>query len=107
MERNAYHEQLEDTIVHLRAENERLRKERDELFEANGELAFIAAENKRLTAYARELQERISTLVNESARLKDLVRTLLENEPDDLIADGGITVLDGWRDSARYLLGKK
>jgi predicted RNase H-like nuclease (RuvC/YqgF family) len=50
MERNAYHEQLEDTIVHLRAEN------------------------KRLTAYARELQERISTLVNENERLMDSSR---------------------------------
>jgi uncharacterized small protein (DUF1192 family) len=49
MERNVYHEQLEDAIVHLRAENE------------------------RLTAYARELQERISTLVNENERLMDKV----------------------------------
>jgi hypothetical protein len=32
----------------------------------------LRAENRRLTAYARELQERISTLVNENERLRDL-----------------------------------
>jgi hypothetical protein len=41
----------------------------------------------------------------ENARLRELVRILLDNDPDDLIADGGLTVLDGWRDSARKLLG--
>lgn len=30
----------------------------------------LRAESKRLTAYARELQERVSTLVNENERLK-------------------------------------
>jgi phage shock protein A len=79
----------------------------EHLEQMQSDMRKLRAENERLTAYARELQERITTLVNENARLKDLVRTLLENEPDDLIADGGITVLDGWRDSARYLLGKE
>jgi hypothetical protein len=31
----------------------------------------LRAENERFTAYARELQERISTLVNENERLMD------------------------------------
>jgi hypothetical protein len=34
----------------------------------------LEAENVWLTAYARELQERISTLVNENERLMDKVR---------------------------------
>lgn len=39
-------------------------------------------------------------------RLSDLVRGLLENDPDDIIADGGVTVLDEWRKQARAALSK-
>jgi hypothetical protein len=33
-----------------------------------------------------------------------LVRAMIENEPDDIVADGGHTVLDEWRYNARSLL---
>lgn len=43
-------------------------------------------------------------LANENRRLRELVQTLLDNDPDELIADNGATVLDGWRSEARFLL---
>lgn len=33
--------------------------------------------------------------------VEKLIRVLLENEPDDLVSDGGHTVLDLWRHEAR------
>jgi hypothetical protein len=67
----------------------------------------LRVENERLTAYARELQERISTLVNEIERLRDLVQTLLDNDPNETVADNGMTVLDAWRDQARHVIRRK
>lgn len=46
-----------------------------------------------------------STKPADDAALIALVTCLLENEPDDLIADGGITVLDQWRKDAARLIG--
>lgn len=37
-------------------------------------------------------------------QLQDLVKTLLENDPDYPIADNGMTVLDGWRERARRVM---
>lgn len=37
-------------------------------------------------------------------RLRDLVKTLIENDPDAPIADNGMTVLDGWRERATRVL---
>lgn len=37
-------------------------------------------------------------------RLTSLVHAMLDNEPDDLAADGGITVLMVWRHEARAIL---
>ena len=37
-------------------------------------------------------------------RLQDLVKTLIENDPSEPIADNGMTVLDGWRDRAKRVL---
>ena len=37
-------------------------------------------------------------------RLESLVRTMIENEPGELVADGGHTVLDLWRHEARAAL---
>jgi hypothetical protein len=37
-------------------------------------------------------------------RLEDLVRAMIESEPDDLVSDGGLTVLDEWRYYARAVL---
>lgn len=39
------------------------------------------------------------------AALIDLVQTLIGNDPDAPIADNGMTVLDGWRDRAKRVLG--
>jgi hypothetical protein len=39
-------------------------------------------------------------------RLETIVRAMIENEPDDLVADGGHTVLDLWRHDARAALAK-
>jgi hypothetical protein len=45
-------------------------------------------------------------LVYEQTRqLRDLVQTLLDNDPNEPIADNGMTVLDGWRERARQVLG--
>jgi len=38
--------------------------------------------------------------------LLDLVKCLLTNAPDDLAADGGITVLDVWRKEAQDLINQ-
>lgn len=37
--------------------------------------------------------------------LADLVQAMLDNDPDELVADGGVTMLDVWRKDARRLLG--
>ncbi len=38
-------------------------------------------------------------------RARDLIRCLVENDPAELAADGGITVLDVWRkDAERFLV---
>lgn len=41
----------------------------------------------------------------EIERLRDLVLTLIDNDPYAPIADNGMTVLDGWRTRARKELG--
>jgi hypothetical protein len=43
--------------------------------------------------------------VDEIERLRELVRAMLENNPDDMAADG-ITVLDVWRKEASRALGR-
>lgn len=42
--------------------------------------------------------------VNSYDSLIDLVQTLIDNDPDQPIADNGMTVLDGWRDRAKRVL---
>ena len=55
---------------------------------------------------------KIGQLVRESAeaadeieKLRELVRCLVENDPQDPISDGGHVVLDLWRRDARKALG--
>lgn len=49
----------------------------------------------------------IERLMRENRKLRSLVRAMLENDPSDLAADGGITVLQVWRkDAAQALTGK-
>ena len=46
----------------------------------------------------------ISRLRAENRRLRELIRVLLENNPNDDAADG-VSVLDVWRKEARRVLG--
>lgn len=43
-------------------------------------------------------------LLERVRRYESLIRALIENEPDDIVADGGHTVLDEWRYNARSAL---
>lgn len=47
----------------------------------------------------------INEKILEFDRLRDLVKTLIENDPNEPIADNGATVLDLWRHRAKLLLG--
>lgn len=59
-----------------------------------------------MVANVPALRERADTLAAENARLRDLVTCLLDNDPDDLAADGGVTVLDIWRKDASKVMGR-
>lgn len=60
---------------------------------------------QRYEAYFRAASpSTILALIEENKRLAKLIRVLLENEPDDLVADGGHTVLQLWRHDARAAL---
>ena len=53
----------------------------------------LQAENESLRVYARKLER--------------LVQTLVDNDPDEQIADSGEVVLDLWRHEAKIALGEK
>lgn len=61
-------------------------------------LQWAVAAIERLTAENERLWS-----VND--RLRDLVRTLIEEDPNADAADGGVTVLDVWRKCAIATLG--
>jgi len=70
------------------------------------EMAKIKAEHAyALHALEREIAICAKTQKQNDA-LVDLVQTLLDNEPDYPIADNGATVLDGWREQAKRVLGR-
>ena len=46
----------------------------------------------------------LDAMAEENARLKTLIRAMIENEPHDAVSDGGHTVLDLWRHDARAAL---
>jgi hypothetical protein len=50
------------------------------------------------------LKARSRDLKDENRRLRSLIRTLIENDPDDMAADG-VTVLEVWRKEAAQMLG--
>ena len=54
--------------------------------------------------YRKALNE-IERLWAVNDRLRQLVRTMIEEDPNDLAADGGMTVLDVWRKAAMATLG--
>ena len=58
----------------------------------------IAARHRQVTT--AQLEARV-------AELEDLLKVLLDNDPDDMISDAGHIVLDLWRNDARQALAKK
>lgn len=50
------------------------------------------------------MRAEIRELKAENARLRALVQTMLDEDPNDLCADGGVTVLMVWRKEARRAL---
>ena len=55
-------------------------------------------------SYLRELRwKEINALRAENERLREFIRVLIVNEPDDMVADG-VTVLMAWRKDARAAL---
>lgn len=68
-------------------------------------------EQLRITAHVMVGEQRNVALMERAAdeikRLRDLVQTLIENDPDEPISDGGHVVLDLWRHEARQALGIK
>lgn len=57
--------------------------------------------DKEVAAYiAAASPSTILALIEENERLRGHIGVLLDNEPDELAADGGVTVLDVWRKEA-------
>lgn len=57
-------------------------------------------------AEIRHRDAALELLRQENKTLFDLVKTLFDNKPDDLAADGGITVYDVWCEQVRrFMLG--
>ncbi len=57
------------------------------------ESAFHAPRTTKAVEAMREAKTEI-------ARLRALIKTMLDEDPNDLAADGGVTVLDVWRKKA-------
>lgn len=57
--------------------------------------------------YAHDYPESFAAMIESAARqlerLRSLARAMLENDPDDMAADG-VTCLDVWRKEAKSLL---
>jgi hypothetical protein len=87
-----------------RPEYKALEKARDELRSlATAHAGDLVEEIWRLRAAVNALPE----LLAKVKRYESLIRAMIENEPDDIVADGGHTVLDEWRYNARALLETK
>jgi len=70
-----------------------------------GNITEGADEIKRLRAQIVDMDLDRTHNAKERDRLRDLVLTLIDNDPYAPIADNGMTVLDGWRERARKELG--
>ena len=55
---------------------------------------------------AESAEARLAELAETEAKLRDLVQTLIDNDPNDMAADG-VTVLDVWRNAALAALSAK
>jgi len=76
----------------------------------NGPAGKPSADDRAISSWNRRASQPASDTPDPRdeviRRLSDLVRGLLENDPDDIIADGGVTVLDEWRKQACAALSK-
>jgi len=66
-------------------------------------IAFVANDDGKTVTLASSEWARAMRYIR---RLETLVEDLLENDPNDLVADGGYTLLDAWRADARRALRK-
>jgi predicted RNase H-like nuclease (RuvC/YqgF family) len=126
LQRRIRHERAEaaDEIERLESENRRIISMGHDINDENKELM---AEIERLKAQVERLQDNVKVEANlrrefrdeveelraklaeaqgAEERLRGLICTLLENDPNELAADGGITVLDVWRKEARAAIAK-
>lgn len=53
-----------------------------------------------------QTEAKLKVAQDDNKLLRDLVQTLLDNDPEDMIADNGMRVMDGWRERARRILAK-
>ena len=66
----------------------------------------MATERKKHQDRER-MQRKRAAQNKELGELRYLTKIMLENDPNETIADNGMTVLDSWRDMAeRVLVGK-
>lgn len=80
---------------------------REALDDTRAALATARAEIRGLSMAltdAREEIERLRADATDVRDLKNLVRTMITTDPDDLISDGGHTMLDLWRHQAAQVL---
>ena len=64
-----------------------------------------------LVVWLLERVEKLEAALDEAQakvkRYENLIRAMIENEPDDAVSDGGHTVLDLWRHDARAALNQE
>jgi hypothetical protein len=84
-----------------KAENDRLQAA---VLEAAGEIRRLLRVCKDKTVLLKDAYAGNERRDAEIERLGALVQCLLDNDPNDDAADGGITVLDVWRRDARAVL---
>lgn len=92
-------ELVERLRAHVAELEEKLERE-------SGDLRYAKIALDRETARALKFGKRIDVLTAKVALLTHLVQTLIDNDPDEPIADSGETVLDLWRYDARRALSE-
>lgn len=71
--------------------------------DGNPTLGEQLEEDARRQFYTKDLLNDARDLMRENRQLRAMVQTLIDNEPDDMAADG-VTVFDVWRKDAKALL---
>lgn len=70
------------------------------------EVKHLASQCAALLAENRTLRAELAAERERCAKLERLIQILLDEDPNDLAADGGVTVLDVWRKDARRAIRK-